>query len=406
MVRPIQEPVAFEQQQQQTPQRTSEASDSDGVVDEKHNALLPPTAAATQKKRKNGGGLDLDQADKASLSNRLKTFRKSFKYLYNLTPQQVDDFMASYVIYNLDWADEAQMVAELGPNYREKVGECLKSYYSIMNHLCALGDVEKMYIPPFMDKNASVIENQLLYEKAIAREIGLDTPGLRVLDIGCGRGRVAAHMATATGALVTGLNIDPNQVAQAREFNVERSLRNEFIVRDFNDLPLPFADASFDAFYQIQALSLCKDLGGLFREIHRVVRPGAKISLLDWASLPAYDASNPEHLALMRRVKPLIGAVGTPTPRSLEKALEDAGFVVLRSENASQGDLQTPLIERVDVYFRAMRHIILGLVKLRCLPAHFKTLINRLCLDGEAFVKMDTMRLITTSYWIVAEKPQ
>ncbi|KAK3364802.1 hypothetical protein B0T24DRAFT_712071 [Lasiosphaeria ovina] len=81
-------------------------------------------------------------------------------------------------------------------------------------------------------------------------------------------------MAIATGALVTGLNIDPNQVTQAREFNVERSLRN--------------------------------DLGGLFREMHRI---------------------QPEHVALMRRVKPLIGAIGTPTPRSLVKALEDAGFV-------------------------------------------------------------------------------
>jgi sterol 24-C-methyltransferase len=30
------------------------------------------------------------------------------------------------------------------------------------------------------------------------------------------------------------------------------------------------------------------------------------------------------------------------------------------------------------------------------LPRHFKTLINRLCLDGQAFVKMDRMRLATT----------
>ncbi|KAK0624749.1 S-adenosyl-L-methionine-dependent methyltransferase [Bombardia bombarda] len=413
MLRHPHDPIGFEhqqqqlQEQQQQQQRVSDSSDNDldGVVDEKRKVAAAAAAAAADPALGRQDGLGLDPLDKSSLSNRFKTFRGAFKYLHDLTPQQVDDFMASYKIYNLDWADEQQMVAALGPDYRQKVGECLKAYYGVMNHLCALGDVEKMYIPPFMDKRATVLENQLLYEREIARAIGL-AKGDRVLDLGCGRGRVAAHMATATGARVTGINIDPNQIAQAREFNADRGLSNEFVVQDFNSLPLPFADESFDAFYQIQALSLCKDLPSLFKELYRVVRPGAKISLLDWVSLPAYDASNPEHAELMSRVKPLIGAVGTPTPQLLEKALEDAGFVVVRSENASQGGLQAPLIERVDVYFRAMRQIILGLVKVRVLPQHFKTLINRLCLDGEAFVKMDTMRLITTSYWVVAAKPE
>ncbi|KAM7205535.1 S-adenosyl-L-methionine-dependent methyltransferase [Naviculisporaceae sp. PSN 640] len=383
--------------------RASDSSDYDALTAEKQRISAGPSSTLSTKKTHSG--LGLSHLDRISQPNRLNTFKSSFKYLYDLTPQQVEDFMASYVIYNLDWADEEQMIAALGPHYRKKVGECLKAYYGVMNHLCALGDVEKMYIPPFMNKKATVLENQLLYERAVAEAIDLKK-GDRVLDLGCGRGRVAAHMATLTGANVTGINIDPNQVAQAREFSAERGLRNEFVVQDFNTLPLPFANNSFDAFYQIQALSLCKDLGQLFRELYRVLKPGAKISLLDWVSLPGYDPTNSEHLELMRRVKPLIGAVGTPTPAIFEQELEDAGFVVLKSENASVGGLQAPLIDRVDGYFRAMRQIILGLVKMRVLPAHFKTLINRLCLDGQAFVKMDKMRLITTSYWIVAMKPE
>jgi sterol 24-C-methyltransferase len=34
-----------------------------------------------------------------------------------------------------------QMTESLGPNYQEKVGDCLKSYYGVLNHLCALGFV-------------------------------------------------------------------------------------------------------------------------------------------------------------------------------------------------------------------------------------------------------------------------
>ncbi|KAJ2978236.1 hypothetical protein NUW58_g7558 [Xylaria curta] len=234
--------------------------------------------------------------DRSVSPNRLKTFLKAFKHIRDLSPQQVDDFMASYEIYNLEWADEDAMVAAFGPEYPQRVGQCLTAYYSVINHLCSLGDVEKMYIPPLMNKKASVRDNQLLCEESIAREIGL-RPGMRVLDLGCGRGRVAAHMASFSGARITGINrlltldikVDANQVAQAREFNKQLNFDNEFIVHDQNDLPLPFADESFDAFYEIQALSLCKDPTALFKEIYRVLKPGSKFLLIDWVSLPAYD---------------------------------------------------------------------------------------------------------------------
>ncbi|CAN8096348.1 unnamed protein product [Discula destructiva] len=344
--------------------------------------------------------------DRSVTTGRIKTFAKSFAYLRNLSPKQVDDFMASYVIYNLDWADEPKMIKTLGPDYQRKVGDCLTSYYGVLNHLCALGDVEKMYIPPAMNMKVSVRDNQLLYEESIARHLGLK-PGDRVLDLGCGRGRVAAHIAKYSGARVTGLNIEPDSIAQARSFNKDLGLENDFIVKDFNSLPLPFEDNAFDAFYNIQAFSLAKDHKALFKEVFRVLKPGARFSSLDWVKYPAFDENNPEHAELMRRTKPLIGAVGTPTPASFEEALREAGFRVTRSDNASiaTDGLQAPLIDKVDVYFRSMRRIIVGLVKINVLPSHFKTLINRLCLDGRAFVKMDRMRLITTSYRIIAEKP-
>ncbi|KAI0392897.1 S-adenosyl-L-methionine-dependent methyltransferase [Xylariaceae sp. FL0594] len=344
------------------------------------------------------------QVDRSASPGRLKTVLRAFKHIHDLTPKQVDDFMASYEIYNLDWADEAAMVAALGPDYQGRVGDCLRAYYSVLNHLCSLGDVEKMYIPPLMDRRASVRVNQLLCEESIAREIGLG-PGMRVLDLGCGRGRVAAHMTSYSGATVTGLNIDANQIAQARGFNEKLGYANEFVVHDQNELPLPFASETFDAFYEIQALSLCRDPCATFREIYRVLRPGARFLLMDWVRLPAYDPSDASHAALMRRVKPLVGAVGTPTPAALEDALARAGFRVTRSDIPSLDGLQAPLIDKVDVYFRSVRRLVHGLVKVRALPRHFRTLMDRLCLDGRAFVEMDNMRLITTTYRIVAEKP-
>ncbi|CAJ2500845.1 Uu.00g036980.m01.CDS01 [Anthostomella pinea] len=380
--------------------RTSDASVEKVPVQLSSPPLQSSSLSAKSSKRDHGR----QEVDRSVSPKRWKTFIKAFKHIHDLTPKEVDDYMASYEIYNLDWADQDEMIAAFGPNYQQRVGDSLKAYYSVINHLCSLGDVEKMYIPPLMDKKASVLDNQLLNEESIAAEVGLK-PGMKVLDLGCGRGRVAAHMTSFSGVEVTGLNIDENQVAQAREFNQECGFRNEFVVHDQNDLPLPFADASFDAFYEIQALSLCKDPSALFKEIYRVLKPGAKFLLLDWVSLPAYNPDDPKHAGLMRRVKPLIGAVGTPTPASFEKALVDAGFAVTRSDIPSIDGLQAPLIDKVDIYFRSIRRLIHGLVKVRALPLHFKTLFDRLCLDGQAFVEMDNMRLITTTYRFVAEKP-
>ncbi|KAI1401800.1 S-adenosyl-L-methionine-dependent methyltransferase [Hypoxylon fuscum] len=381
---------------------SSDSSRSSQTSTEKVKLASPLHTSSLPKHRSSQDGRW--QVDRSVSPKRWKTFLKAFKHIHNLTPKEVDDFMASYEIYNLDWANEEDMVKAFGPNYQERVGDCLRSYYSVLNHLCSLGDVEKMYIPPLMDKKASVLDNQLLYEESIALDLGLK-PGMKVLDLGCGRGRVAAHMTSFSGVHVTGLNIDANQIAQAREWNELCGFDNEFVVHDQNDLPLPFADESFDAFYEIQALSLCKDPAASFKEIYRVLKPGAKFSLLDWVSLPPYNPEDPIHAGLMRRVKPLIGAVGTPTPAGFEKALMDAGFSVTKSDNPSIGGLQAPLIDKVDIYFRSVRRVIHGLVRLRALPPHFKVLIDRLCLDGQAFVQMDNMRLITTTYRIVAEKP-
>lgn len=237
---------------------------------------------------------------------RAETALRSFRVLRGLTSEQVDAFMDSYIIYDLDWANEKMMIETLGPDYQRKVGKCLGDYYRVINHLCAIGELEKMYIPPVTDGHAGIITNQLLYEKSIAEELQLPA-NAKVLDLGCGRGRVAANMTRMTGAQVTGLNIDLDQITSAIAFNKQQKLSNDFICADFNDLPLPLQDAQYDGFYQIQAFGLCKDIPKLCSELYRVLKPGARLSLLDWASLEAYEPENPKHQRLMRAIKPLIG---------------------------------------------------------------------------------------------------
>ena len=262
-----------------------------------------------------------------------------------------------------------------------------------------------MYIPPVKDPAQSILANQVLFEHKMSRDLGVKQ-GDKVLDIGCGRGRVASHIASSTGAEVVGMNLDPHQVESARRFALGTGLERQclFQVADLNDAPLPFADRSFDAIYEIQAFSYARRLDRLCEELYRILKPGGKLACLDWVRLPNYDATNARHLELMSRIKPLIGAIGTPSVSGYVDCLSKAKFKVCTSENASLDGLQAPLIEQADRFYTRVARVIELLVQTRVLPRHFKVLFDRLTKDGEAFVAADRERLVTTSYYLVALK--
>lgn len=336
---------------------------------------------------------------------RLSTVLKSLKTLYSLPPEKIDAFLNSYDMYDHDWEEEKALIEKLGPNYALEIKRKLVDYYSVLNHLCAVGHVEKMYIPPTIDLAKSIIANQALFERRMAQDLGIQK-GDRVLDIGCGRGRIASHIASFTQASVVGINLDPGQLHYAEQFAQGNGLSKQcqFKLADINELPLPFPDKSFDFAYQVQVFSLSKDLTRLLSDIHRILKPGGKFACLDWVRLPAYDEKNPQHADLMRRIKPLIGAIGTPSIEGYAKALEKAGFKVLINENASLDGLQAPLIENADKFFTGLTRWVHRLVKWKLLPSHFRLLFDRLTQDGQAFIEADRMRLVTTSHYFVAQK--
>lgn len=338
---------------------------------------------------------------------RLSTVCKSFKTLYTLPPEKVDAFLNSYNIYDHDWANEDQLIQAMGEEYYEEVKKKLVDYYSVLNHLCAIGQVEKMYIPPAMDPSKSIIVNQSLFEEMMCQDLGIKKTD-RVLDIGCGRGRVASHMASMSGAHITGFNLDPTQIEYAKQFAAGNGLsgQSHFQIGDLNDLPYPFADASFDKIYQIQVFSLSKDLEKLFRELYRLLKPGGKFACLDWMRLTKYNPKDAEHVSLMKRIKPLIGAIGTPSVEEFTHVMEKAGFKVLISKNPSVDGVQAALIENADRFFTRVFALIKLLVRSKILPAHFKLLFDRLTKDGEALIEADRKELVTTCYYFVAQKPR
>jgi demethylmenaquinone methyltransferase/2-methoxy-6-polyprenyl-1,4-benzoquinol methylase len=99
-------------------------------------------------------------------------------------------------------------------------------------------------------------------------------PGDRVLDACCGTGDLAVA-AERRGGRVVGLDFSGRMLERARR----KSGTIEWVQGDA--LALPFGDAEFDAATVGFGVRNLADLAGGLRELNRVLRPGAKLAVLE-----------------------------------------------------------------------------------------------------------------------------
>lgn len=97
--------------------------------------------------------------------------------------------------------------------------------------------------------------------------------GKRILELGCGAGETAIDFARH-GATVIAVDESSAAIGAARAAAEQAEVRIEWHVGDLADLAFLRAD-SVDAAYSDGALARVPELGRLFRQVHRVLRPGA-----------------------------------------------------------------------------------------------------------------------------------
>ena len=114
-------------------------------------------------------------------------------------------------------------------------------------------------------------------ERFISR-LNLKT-GVTVLDVACGTGNTAIPAAKA-GAKVTGVDIAPNLLEQARERAAAAQLDIEFKEGDAEDLPC--ADNSFDVVVTMFGAMFAPRPDRVAAELLRVCKPGGLIAMANW----------------------------------------------------------------------------------------------------------------------------
>jgi SAM-dependent methyltransferase len=123
------------------------------------------------------------------------------------------------------------------------------------------------------------------FVRGIAADVTAVAPdGARVLEVGCGPGRLSIRLARQHGLEVTGLDLDPAMIQRARA-NADRrgdgqARRPSFLVGDVAALAFP--DSSFDLVVSTLSLHHWADPTAGLAEIGRVLRPGGRALVWDF----------------------------------------------------------------------------------------------------------------------------
>jgi malonyl-CoA O-methyltransferase len=100
--------------------------------------------------------------------------------------------------------------------------------------------------------------------------MGLNHPGLQLLDAGCGTGYFSRRWRDL-GKQVTAFDLAPGMLAFARQ----RQAADDYLLGDIEHIPLP--EAAVDISFSSLAVQWCSDLPRALAELYRVTRPGGVI---------------------------------------------------------------------------------------------------------------------------------
>jgi sterol 24-C-methyltransferase len=281
------------------------------------------------------------------------------------------------------------------------------AYYKVLNNMLSVFDLEKLYIPPQLDESQGLYGNQLLCEQAVLKDLNLHNPkASHLLDMGCGRGRIAHHFATMTGGQVSGYNIDPNQIENAIDWAAECKMsdRLHFKVGDHHE-PLEYESSTFDGCFSIQAVwpfFKKEELDDHAKEMYRVLKPGARYACSEYLLSPYFDWNNEEHVALHTAYLPTLAATHSMYPADVCAALDKAGFTILVS--APSRSEAWPICEQKRNLMLRARKVIRALEAIRIMPSWVEQSLELLQTGGQAWTDAEKAKIADLNWRIVAEK--
>jgi SAM-dependent methyltransferase len=170
----------------------------------------------------------------------------------------------------------------------------------------------------------------------LAELVGV-TGTMRVLDVGSGIGGPSRFLAYRYGCTVTGIDLTAQFVRVAEMLTRLTGLAGKVGYRQGSALDLPFDAASFDIVWSQNAAMNIADRDRLYAEMHRVLKPGARLALQEVA---AGEGGAPHYPVPWAREPDISFLLPAETARA---KLEAAGFRVIAWQDTTRQALESSI---------------------------------------------------------------
>lgn len=223
------------------------------------------------------------------------------------------------------------------------------SHLLMGNQGCAFATLEEEYTPGYcLQLEAAYGEGMMSEGGSEGIELMFDQiplEGKVALDIGSGLGGVPLYLAEKYGMQITGLEVNPWMVEEAKRRTPE-SLKGkvDFLLTSGNS-NWPILEESCDLIYSKGVLTHLETKDEVFQECHRLLKPGGLLVITDWLS--SEDKKWGENIAQLVELEHL--TLFPESSTGYVETLKEKGFVVLseREESAIYQRFNQEIVQRL-----------------------------------------------------------
>ena len=220
--------------------------------------------------------------------------------------------------------------------------QTVSSYYDLCTGIMVYGWGESLHFAP-LSPEETVEESKIKHQRLMISKLDLKKD-MNVVDIGCGIGGPMRRVVREGDVSVVGINISEVQIERAKQLSIKEGIghRVEFENCNFMDMS-SIASETFDRAYAFESTCHAPDKLKAFKEIFRILKPGALFWGQEMCMTDQFDPEDPQHQKIKQDLRKGIALDEIATFGEVNHALESAGFQVIEGMNRDMhGDSSTP----------------------------------------------------------------
>jgi sterol 24-C-methyltransferase len=229
-----------------------------------------------------------------------------------------------------------------------KVVSYFNSFESRLGYRLGLKGVKHFGYYP-QDNNAlSIAQAQKLMEDKLFHILKVKSDQ-RILDAGCGEGKVAIHLATKHSCRVVGVDLLDWAIRNAKENAREAQVSDSTDFRTMNYTNLAFKPNTFESLYTMETLVHVSNYQRALQQFYEVLKPGGTVALFEYSISPSKNLTYHE-----KNIRDIVidesgmNSLRHFTHDSFPQLLTKAGFVDISVKNITPHVL--PMFQKLHDY--------------------------------------------------------